>query len=113
VQERLPGSVRRPDGTVVAGPKTPAWKGLNKPHRQHRRSATARGPEQISNRLKAEFPDDEAMRISHEAIYQALFIEGRGVLKRELAACCARAARCGSHGHDRGTSRKALSPQTL
>jgi IS30 family transposase len=71
------------------------------------------GPEQISNRLKAEFPDDESMRISHEAIYQALFIEGRGALKRELAACCARAARCGSHGHDRGTSRKALSPQTL
>jgi IS30 family transposase len=78
VQERLSGSVRRPDGTIVAGPKTPAWKGLNKPHRQDRRWATAWSPEQISNRLKVEFPDDESMRISHEAIYQALFIEGRG-----------------------------------
>jgi IS30 family transposase len=87
VQERLSGSVRRPDGTIVAGPKTPAWKGLNKPHRQDRRWATAWSPEQFSNRLKVEFPDDESMRISHEAIYQALFIEGRGALKRELVAC--------------------------
>jgi len=71
----------------VAGPKTPAWKGLNKPHRQDRRWATAWSPEQISNRLKVEFPDDESMRISHEAIYQALFIEGRGALRRELVAC--------------------------
>ena len=87
VQERLSGAVRRPDGTVVAGPRPPAWKGLNKPHRQDRRWATAWSPEQISNRLKVEFPDDESMRISHEAIYQALFIEGRGALKRELVAC--------------------------
>jgi len=33
VQERLSGSVRRPDGTIAAGPKTPGWKGLNKPGR--------------------------------------------------------------------------------
>jgi IS30 family transposase len=70
------------------------------------------GPEQISNRLKAEFPDDEAMRISHEAIYQALFTEGRGALKRELAACL-RTGRALRERHGRGTSRKALSPQTL
>jgi IS30 family transposase len=63
------------------------WKGLNKPHRQDRRWATAWSPEQISNRLKVEFPDDVSMRISHEAIYQALFIEGRGALRRELVAC--------------------------
>jgi IS30 family transposase len=87
VQERLSGNVHRPDGTVVAGPQTPAWKGLNKPHRQDRRWATAWSPEQISHRLKADFPEDESMRISHEAIYQSLFIEGRGALKRELVAC--------------------------
>lgn len=87
VQERLSGQVRRPDGTIVAGPKAPAWKGLNKPHRQDRRWAVAWSPEQISHRLKVEFPDDESMRISHEAIYQSLFIEGRGALKRELVAC--------------------------
>jgi IS30 family transposase len=87
VQDRLAGSVRRPDGTIVTGPKTPAWKGLNKPHRQDRRWATAWSPEQISHRLHADFPDDGSMRISHEAIYQALFVEGRGVLKRELVTC--------------------------
>ncbi|MBZ2198512.1 IS30 family transposase [Ruania sp. N2-46] len=87
VQDRLAGNVRRPDGTVVSGPKTPPWKGLNKPHRQDRRWSTAWSPEQIAQRLKVEFPDDESMRISHEAIYQSLFIEGRGALKRELVTC--------------------------
>ena len=87
VQERLCGRVRRPDGTVVPGPATTPWKGRNKPRRQDRRWATAWSPEQISNRLKFEFPDDESMRISHEAIYQALYVQGRGALKRELVAC--------------------------
>ncbi len=87
VQDRLAGSVRRPDGTIVTGPETRAWKGLNKPHRQDRRWAMAWSPEQISHRLGADFPDDESMRISHEAISQSLFIEGRGALKRELVAC--------------------------
>lgn len=87
VQVRLAGNVRRPDGTIVPDPKTPPWKGLNKPHRQDRRWSTAWSPEQIAYRLKVDFPDDESMRISHEAIYQSLFIEGRGALKRELVAC--------------------------
>ncbi len=87
VQERLSGSVRGPDGTIVAGPQPPAWKGLNKPHRQDRRWAIAWSPEQISRRLKIDYPGDESMRISHEAIYQSLFIQGRGALKRELVAC--------------------------
>jgi IS30 family transposase len=63
------------------------WKGRNKPRRQDRRWATAWSPEQISNRLKLDFPDDELMRISHEAIYQALFVQSRAALKRELVAC--------------------------
>ncbi|MFF4457262.1 IS30 family transposase [Streptomyces goshikiensis] len=87
VQDQLAGSVRRHDNTIVPGPRTPSWKGLNKPHRQDRRWATAWSPEQISHRLPVDFPDDESMRISHEAIYQALFIEGRGALKRELVTC--------------------------
>ena len=87
VQQRLSGAVRRPDGTIIVGPQTPAWKGLNKPHRADRRWATAWSPEQISHRLRIDFADDESMRISHEAIYQALFIEGRGALRRELVTC--------------------------
>jgi IS30 family transposase len=87
VQDRLAGNVRRRDGTVVPGPTPPPWKGLNKPRRQDRRWSTAWSPEQIANRLEIDFPDDESMRISHEAIYQSLFIEGRGALKRELVTC--------------------------
>jgi IS30 family transposase len=87
VQDRLAGNVRRPDGQMVAGPTTPPWKGLNKPHRQDRRWSTAWSPEQIAQRLKVDFRDDESMRISHEAIYQSLFIDGRGALKRELVTC--------------------------
>ena len=87
VQDRLAGKVRRPDGTVVAGPAIKPWKGRNKPRRQDRRWATAWSPEQISARLRVDFPDDPGMRISHEAIYQSLFVQGRGVLACELTAC--------------------------
>jgi IS30 family transposase len=42
-------------------------------------------PEQISHRVRVEFPDDERMRVSHEAIYQSLYVQGRGGLRRELS----------------------------
>ena len=41
-------------------------------------------PEQISGWLKIQYPDDECMRVSHETIYRSLFIQARGVLKKEL-----------------------------
>jgi IS30 family transposase len=44
-------------------------------------------PEQIADRLHKEFGDDETMRISHETIYKTLYVQGRGELRRELAAC--------------------------
>jgi len=44
-------------------------------------------PEQISAMLAAEFPDRPEMRVSHETIYQAIYVQGRGALRRELAAC--------------------------
>jgi IS30 family transposase len=87
VQDRLAGQIRGPDGTAVPGPATGPFKGRNKPRRQDRRWATAWSPQQISARLKIDFPEDESMRISHEAIYQALFVQSRGALKRELVAC--------------------------
>ena len=44
-------------------------------------------PEQVSNRLVVDFPDDPEMRVSHETIYQGLYVQGRGALNRELIAC--------------------------
>ena len=44
-------------------------------------------PEQIARRLRIDFPDDERMQVCHETIYQALYVQGRGALRRELTAC--------------------------
>ena len=74
-------------GGRAVGPPGPKWSGRNKPHRGDRRWVQGWSPEQIASRLRVEFPDDQSMRISHEAIYQALYVQGRGALKRELVAC--------------------------
>jgi IS30 family transposase len=86
VEERLAGVVVAPDGVPVPGPAV-TWKGRRHGPRNDRRWANAWSPEQIARRLRVDFPDDEAMRISHEALYQALFVQGRGALRRELTAC--------------------------
>ena len=86
VEERLAGAVTDAEGRPIPGPNVP-WAGRRYGRRADRRWGTAWSPEQISHRLVIGFPDDESMRISHEAIYQALYIEGRGALKRELSAC--------------------------
>jgi len=44
-------------------------------------------PQEIAQRLRLEFPDDPMMQVSHETIYQSLFVQGRGELRRELARC--------------------------
>jgi len=44
-------------------------------------------PEQVSVMLAAGFPDEPEMRVSHETIYQSVYVQGRGALRRELAAC--------------------------
>lgn len=87
VEERLAGKIISPDGSTIEGPPAPRWTGHNKPHRKHRAWTQAWSPEQIASRIRIDFPDDESMRISHEAIYQALYIEGRGALKHELVWC--------------------------
>ena len=86
VQDRLAGEVERPDGSAVAGPEV-RWIGRRHGRRADRRWGKAWSPEQIAHRLRVDFPDDASMRVSHEAIYQALYIQGRGALRRELTAC--------------------------
>jgi IS30 family transposase len=44
-------------------------------------------PEQIAARIRIDYPDDERMRVSHETIYQSLYVQGRGALRRELTIC--------------------------
>jgi len=63
-------------------------------------------PEQISIRLRRDFPDEPEMRVSHETIYQALYVEGRGQLRRELVTALrtGRALRK-PRGHDRSRAR--------
>jgi IS30 family transposase len=86
VQDRLAGTIIDGEGRPIPGPNVP-WKGRRHGRRADRRWGTAWSPEQISRRLRVDFPDDESMRISHEAIYQSLYIQGRGALRRELTAC--------------------------
>ncbi|MEA2654667.1 MAG: hypothetical protein QOI23_32 [Chloroflexota bacterium] len=86
VQDRLAGAVTKLDGTHLTGPGV-RWIGRRHGRRQDRRWAMSWSPEQIAHRLHFDFPDDPSMRISHEAIYQALFVQGRGALRRELTAC--------------------------
>ena len=84
VQDRLEGQVRDANGNTIKGPRQVPFIGRNKPERGDRKWVNGWSPEQIANRLQLDFPDDKSMRISHEAIYQALYIQGRGALKREL-----------------------------
>ena len=113
VQERLAGIVVSPAGTPVPGPEV-GWIGRRHGRRQDRRWASAWSPEQIAARMRIDFPDDESMRISHEAIYQALYVQGRGALARELSACLrtGRALRM-PRARTRGRGKKFVGPEIM
>jgi len=72
-------------------------------------------PEQISGWLKLQYPNDESMRVSHETIYRSLFIQARGVLKKELIQHLRtkrrirRSRHSSVHGHSQGRIVDAIS----
>ncbi len=113
VQDRLAGTVTTADGGLVQGPDV-RWVGRRHGRRADRRWARSWSPEQIANRLRADFPDDESMRVSHEAIYQALYVQGRGALRRELTACLrtGRALRV-PRARTRGRGKKFVTPEIM
>ena len=113
VQERLAGKIAKPNGELVDGPEV-SWIGRRHGRRADRRWARSWSPEQIANRLVADFPDDVSMRISHEAIYQALFVQGRGALRRELTACLrtGRALRV-PRARTKGRGKKFVTPEVM
>jgi IS30 family transposase len=86
VQDRLGGKVAIEVGARSRGPAV-RWKRRRPRRREDRRWATAWSPQQISSRLRVDFPDDATMRVSPETIYRALYVQGRGGLRRELTAC--------------------------
>ena len=80
-QARAEQQARRPKpAKLTLHPRLRDWVADKLEHQQW-------SPEQISRRLRLDFPDDESMRISHEAIYQSLYVQGRGELRRELTKC--------------------------
>src|SRR5258707_626616 len=72
-------------------------------------------PQQISGWLKIRYPEDESMRVSHETIYRSLFIQARGVLKKELIQhlrskrCIRRSRQSRDSGHHSGQIVDAIS----
>jgi IS30 family transposase len=72
-------------------------------------------PEQISGWLKTRYPNNESMHVSHETIYRSLFIQARGVLKKELMGHLRskrrmrRSRHASEHGHSRGQIVDAIS----
>ena len=72
----------------VRRPKVPKLVATPRLRREVERRLQLRwSPQQISARLVLDYPDDPEMRVSHETIYQSLFVQGRGALRRELTRC--------------------------
>lgn len=70
-------------------------------------------PTQIASRLRRDFPDDPEMWVSHEAIYQAIYVQGRGSLRRELHRCLRTKRAVRRSQHQPGTRRQGRIPDMV
>jgi IS30 family transposase len=113
VQDRLAGLITAPDGTTLPGPKV-RWIGRRHGRRKDGAGPSRGCPEQTAGRLWVDVPDDETMRISPEAIDQALYVQGRGALGRELSACLRTGRALGvPRARTRGRGTQFLTPEVL
>jgi IS30 family transposase len=69
-------------------------------------------PEQVSRQLRKQFPDNPEMWVSHETIYQSIYVQGRGALRRELAVCL-RTGRARRRPHRTAHERKGRIPNMI
>ncbi len=103
---RSPSTVSRDVSAGGARTQYRAWRADDKAHRRAHRPKTPKlvacsrlrvevergltrrwSPQQITARLVRDYPNDPEMRVSHETIYQSLFVQGRGALRQELTRC--------------------------
>ena len=138
---RAPSTISREVGANGGRIRYRAWRGERRADRQARRPKVAKlagcarlrreverrlderwSPQQIAHRLAVEFPDDPEMRVSHETIYQSLYIQARGALRKELTVALRSgrnrrhpqgrgrggqlAGQLPAHGSDRGSARR-------
>jgi IS30 family transposase len=79
-QARTEARARRPKASkIAADPRLRAWL-------EDKLDTEQWSPQQLSARLRVDFPHDEQMRISHEAIYRSLYVQGRGHLRKDLTS---------------------------
>ncbi|MGH7664031.1 MAG: IS30 family transposase, partial [Gemmatimonadaceae bacterium] len=128
---RSPSTVSRDVAAGGARLQYRAWRAEAKAHRRARRPKTSKlaacprlraeverslarrwSPQQIAARLVRDFPDDPEMRVSHETIYQSLFVQGRGALRKELTRCL-RSGRAQRRPHGRALGAGQLKDMVL
>lgn len=120
---RAPSTVTRELATSGGRAGYRAWAGHNRAHERRRRPRPAKlttcdklrseveddlkllwSPEQIARRLRKDYPDQPEMQVSHETIYQSLYVQARGALRKELTQCL-RTGRALRRPHGRAETR--------